>query len=92
LAKIPRLSLISCKIASCISRIWVNSYLVIVRKNQAALPQSPSPLLKKKLPANNPYSLKDLATVHNIVDLPVPAKPLSQKMHFPSSETAHSSI
>jgi hypothetical protein len=49
--------------------------------NLPAWPTSPPPREKKKLAARR-FSSKYLrATVRAIVDLPVPARPLSQKMH-----------
>jgi hypothetical protein len=48
--------------------------------------------LKKKLAPRIPFSVNDWAIVREIVDLPVPAIPFSQKIHSPSREVPHSNI
>src|SRR5271154_4217997 len=53
---------------------------------------SPPPLEKKKLAPRRCCSKYRRATVRDIVDFPVPAKPFSQKMHRESSPSTHASI
>jgi hypothetical protein len=65
---------------------------MIVGKNFLALPLSPSPLLKKKLAPRTLLSLKYLAIVREIVDLPVPALPFSQKIGLSCGDEAQSLI
>src|SRR5271170_8219915 len=68
------------------------SCMAILVKNLPAWLTSPPPLEKKKL-APRRSSLPYLwAMVRAIVDFPVPAKPLSQNMHRPSSPSAQSYI
>ena len=57
-----------------------------------ASPRSRSPLLKKKLAPRALRSLKRVATVREMVDLPVPALPFSQNMPLPLGSPAHSCI
>jgi hypothetical protein len=52
--------------------------------NLPAWPTSPPPREKKKLAPRRFCSKYLRATVRAIVDFPVPAKPLNQKMHLPS--------
>ena len=59
--------------------------------NLPACPTSPPPREKKKLAARR-LSWYLRATVRAIVDLPVPARPLSQKMHRSSGPSAQLSI
>ena len=66
--------------------------MATVVKNLEALPQSPLPLLKKKLAPSYLLSLKCWAIVLLIVDLPVPAIPFNQNMHLLSGFEAHSLI
>lgn len=66
------------------------SYFAIVGKSLLALPWSASPLLKKKLAPNNFASLKDSATVREIVDFPVLAILFNQKIYLSCGEKAHS--
>ena len=54
--------------------------VAMVVNSKATLPLPRSPLLKKKLAPRSPRSAKDYVTVRDIVDFPVPAMPLSQKM------------
>ena len=61
------------------------SYIAIVVKNLPAWPTSPPPLEKKKLAPRRFCSKYLRATVRAIVDFPVPAKLLSQKIHRLSS-------
>ena len=66
------------------------SRTAILVKNLPAWLTSPPPLEKKKL-APRPCSSNNLQTiVRAIVDLPVPAKQLSQKMHRSSCPSAQS--
>jgi len=75
-----------------IPRIRPIKSIAMVVKNRVALPRSPSPLLKKKLAPNRPWSEKICATVLAIVDFPVPAIPFSQNMGLPFLSFAHSVI
>jgi hypothetical protein len=70
----------------------IASCLAIVGKSFRAFPQSPSPLLKKKLAPSDLVSLKDFAIVREMVDFPVPAIPFNQNMHLPWREQDHSLI
>jgi hypothetical protein len=60
--------------------------------NLPAWPTSPPPREKKKLAPRHFRTKHARATVRAIVDFPVPARPLSQKMHRSSSPSAHSCI
>jgi hypothetical protein len=59
------------------------SWETIVVKNRRAFPRSRSPFLKKKLALSFLLLANNWAAVREIVDLPVPAMPCSQKMHWP---------
>jgi hypothetical protein len=61
------------------------SCTAILVKILPAWPTSPPPLEKKKLAPRRFCSKYLRATVRAIVDFPVPAKPLSQKIHCSSS-------
>src|ERR1700722_12160403 len=61
------------------------SCAAILVKNLPAWLTSPPPLEKKKLAPRRSSSKYLRATVRAIVDFPVPAKPLSQKIHRSSS-------
>ena len=58
-------------------------------RNLPAWPTSSLPLEKKKLAPRRSLSWYSRATVRAIVDFPVPAQPLSQKMYVSSSLSAH---
>jgi hypothetical protein len=68
------------------------SCTAILVKNLPAWLTSPPPLEKKKLAPRRSSSRYLRATVRAIVDFPVPAKPLSQKMHCTSCLSAQSYI
>ena len=68
------------------------SWAAIVVKNWPAWLISPRPREKKKLAASLFFSAKSQATVREIVDFPVPAIPLSQKIHSPSGSSNQSII
>lgn len=60
--------------------------------NLLAWPASPLPFVKKKLALSRLFSKHLRATVRAMVDFPVPAKPLSQKMHRLSCPSAYACI
>jgi hypothetical protein len=68
------------------------SCTAILVKNLPAWLTSPPPLEKKKLALRRSSSKYLRAIVRAIVDFPVPAKPLSQKMHRSSCPSAQSYI
>jgi hypothetical protein len=77
---------------SCIPGMLLASCKAILVTNLPAWPTSPPPREKKKLAPRLFRSKNVRATVRAIVDFPVPAKPLSQKMHCLSPPSAHSCI
>ena len=67
------------------------SWAAIVVKNMREWLTSFLPRVKKKLAASRFFSASSRAIVREIVDLPVPAIPFSQKMHLPFG-SSHQSI
>jgi hypothetical protein len=68
--------------------VFANCLAMLV-KNLPAWLISPPPLEKKKLAPSDVSSKYLRAIVRAIVDFPVPAKPLSQKMQRSSCPSAH---
>lgn len=65
------------------------SWTAIVAANLRVDAKSPPPLEKKKLAPSRFLALYSRAIVSAIVDLPVPAQPLSQYIRCPPSPSAH---